>query len=216
MAVTTSNGTSNVAFGSTTRFTTVANATPSDVKVGDCISVGSNGGGFGATTLTATTVSVTGTTKCRAVAQPTGGLPGGGVPPPGGAFGSGTSAPDNGGPTGATGGATGTPPSGGPRRAFGGAGGTVTSVSNATIVIKSLNGTTTTVTTTSDTTYSTRQTGTVSDATIGKCVAAFGQKAGTTLDAAAVTISMPTAGKCQTFVAGVGGFGTGPGQLSGG
>jgi hypothetical protein len=220
VAVTTTSGTSNVAFGSATRFTTVATASRSDVKAGDCIAVTSKNGGFGATAVTATTVSITGTTKCPTMTQRTDGLPGGGMPPggevpggdappQGGEFGSGTSAPNSGGPTG-------TPPTGTPRRAFGGAAGTVTSVSNSAINITSANGTPTTVTTTSDTTYSTRKSGTVSDATAGRCLAAFGQKSGTTLDAATVTISTPTNGKCATVTPGMGGFGGGPGQLSGG
>lgn len=222
VAVKTSTGTSNVAFGTTTRFTTVSDASRSDVKSGDCISAGSKDGSFGATELTATSISITSTSSCQdgfgggfGGGAPRGGLPSGvptGVP-----TGAPTGLPPQGGST--TGGApTGTPPSGAPGGGFGGRGpggfggalGTVTSVSGSTIVIKSVSGSKTTITTTDNTTYSSRSTGKASDAMTGKCLSAFGQTSGTTLDAATVTISSPSGGKCQADTAGFGGLGLGP------
>jgi hypothetical protein len=226
--VATSSGTTVVAWATSTRFTKVTAGSRSSVAVGDCVTASSSMRRSSSTppsqsttaAITATNVTVTGTSACAARSGFTGRGPGGVRP-----SGAPTTRP-TGRPTGRPGG-FGRGGGGGFGGLAGGAIGTVTSISGPRIVLKtqgfgSTTATSRTVTTTAATTYKVSSTASSAAVATGQCVAAVGSKATDgTLDALSITLSTPTGGACSA--AGIaGGFGGrgfpggGAGQQGGG
>jgi hypothetical protein len=179
--------------GSTT-FTKQVSAALSDIKVGDCVAVGSaeqSSSSSPSTKVTADTVRIT---------QPTNGSCALGMRGPGGDQGSGPQF-------------NGTPPSDAPEgaerpqiRGLGGAVGEVTAVSSGGFTVSSVmpgsdDTTAVTVTVDGDTTYSTTAKGAATDVKVGICV----QASGTTDDTGAVAaktiaVSPPEDGDCGGMV----------------
>ena len=66
--------------------------------------------------------------------------------------------------------------------------------------------------------YRKETTATATDVTTGRCISAFGQRAGSVVDALSVTITAPTGGECKVIATGPGpgGFGGGHAGAPGG
>jgi hypothetical protein len=189
----------SVTWTSATTFTKEVSAAQSDVKVGDCVLVGStdqpaSGSTAPATTVTASNVRIT---------PKTDGSCGLGMRGPGG---------DGNGPQ-----LQGAPPSGAPKdgqrpqmRAMGGAVGEVTAVSATGFTVASVmpgrsadasKTTSVTVTVSGDTTYTATVTGAASDVKVGSCVAANGSTDDTgAVTARTIAVSQPRDGQCGGFV----------------
>lgn len=184
-----------VTWTASTTFTKQVSATLSDVKVGDCVLVGSaDQGSTGSTTppakVTAATVRITQKTNGSC-----------GIGRPGGADGSSGSGPQ----------LNGQPPSGAPSpgaggrpqvRGFGGAVGEVTAVSGTGFTVASVtpgsqDRTTVDVTVGSTTTYTTTAPGAASDVKVGTCVQADGDTDDTgAVTATRIAVSPPEDGQC--------------------
>jgi len=227
--VSTTSGKTDVAFASTTRFTTLATIDKAALKVGQCVTVSSSSTTSSATAITATTITVTSNTACstaRSFGRPG---TGNGGPPSGGSVASGAPGGEGfpGGTSGSGGLPDGTPPTGGASGSGNRVGGfpragTITSISGSTITIKSLvrgvaGGSSSpstghvTVTTSGSTTLRRSVTGSKSDVVTGTCLTAIGQKtSGGVVDAFSVTVSSPSDGTCTASTSGFGGgFGFG-------
>jgi hypothetical protein len=215
-AVQSTNGTTTIAWATSTQFSKVSAVSLSSLAKGDCVTVatGAKSAAAAATKITATTVSVTSTSGCtQRGGFGGGGFPGGGTPPSGSAGGSSSSPRPF--PTGSPGSRGGFGGGGFPGRGrgFGGTFGTIASISKSSFVVTSVFGSTTVkVKTTSSTTFTTTSSTTSAAIVTGQCASAIGTKTSNgTIDARTITISSPQNGKCANT-----GFGGFPGGFGGG
>ncbi|MBV9485745.1 MAG: hypothetical protein JO246_06770 [Frankiaceae bacterium] len=209
VTVTTPAGSADVKFSSATRFSRVTTTARSAVVAGDCLSVQPSKSS--PTTITASVVTITGTSACPApTLQPQGNQPG--TAAPGGSAPPGELQPGGG----IVGGSPSSPPPdvagrGGPLDApLRGAFGTVRTSAGDSIVLAPAGPeglAPITVTVTQATTYQVRTAVDRSDVKAGVCLSAFGTKPGQVLDASLVAIADPVDGKCDATLHSLGAIG---------